>query len=409
MGVFSSKIKVKIHNNKRVTATEISEIIKKEVGKAGQIRKRLDETISEINKMFVELAAKHFEQLHTNFFRLEDDKVSKCAWLHTIYWFRTNNGSLFGLAPKELPRIFVRLLDQELVNGFFTSSPYDYYGWGRSLFLTDRDKNKHDEEWVDNRVNLVEIGQYFSFGLNMLDYFLTRKISELTLIEPMHGNRHTNIESKIEHFRIDRYAAIRYLEQFRSSESLLQSGHPSLLNKLENQWRIKQLEDKIENKMQIIQKELSSEEQSLVRNKQDRLNKVVAIFTGLSVVIVVSELTKLPPLTTATTDNFRVSYFTEDLFIIVVASAIALIAYIISKYKVMVHEKIRNYKYQWKIKKAINKKSEDRLKKLKYEIEGHFYYGMLTRSHFDTLHKNISEHLASYSKQKDTEGKGKKI
>ncbi|HEY6883668.1 MAG TPA: hypothetical protein VI278_06485 [Nitrososphaeraceae archaeon] len=50
-----------------------------------------------------------------------------------------------------------------------------------------------------------------------------------------------------------------------------------MFNRLENQWRLKQLERDIGNKLRSIENELSSEEQSLAREKQDLLNKVAVI------------------------------------------------------------------------------------------------------------------------------------
>jgi hypothetical protein len=60
----------------------------------------------------------------------------------------------------------------------------------------------------------VEIGQYFYFGLNLLDYFLTKKISELMTNEPVTEQRHQNLERNIRDFNRIRSATIGYLELF---------------------------------------------------------------------------------------------------------------------------------------------------------------------------------------------------
>jgi hypothetical protein len=397
IGVFSSKVNVKIDNGKRVTATDIREIIKRELGKEGSITKQLEKRISEINKKFVELADKKLGPLHNPYLRLEDDKVSKCAWLHTMYWLHQSSDDI---KQNRLRDVFSVLVDQELKSASFTDR-YVSYGWGRSLIVTHGNDDKATE-WVDNKVKLIEIGQYFSFGFNMLDYFLTRKISELTLIGSASNNRHTNIETKIERFKSDRYATIRYLEQFRSSMNIMfQSEQSLLLDTLEHQWRIKQLEENIENKLQVIEKELSSEEQALARGKQDRLNKVAAIFTGLSVVIVISTLADKSPLSENQKFILHMQYLTEDLFILAVASIIASITYVLLKYHKMAFDKIRQnrrmHMHKKMIQKAFKRYKNDQgkgsyfLDSVKYNIEQDFYQGMLSRSHFDTLNKYLRE------------------
>ncbi len=133
------------------------------------------------------------------------------------------------------------------------------------------------KEWVETSTKLVELSQYFCLGLTLLDYVLTKKLSEIMVNDSINYERQKNFY-KLRDFTNIESATIRYLEQFRSGvNAILQSGQISLLNKLEEQWHLKQLEKNIADKLRSIESEVTYKEHVLSQNKQDSLNKVAVI------------------------------------------------------------------------------------------------------------------------------------
>ncbi|MDQ3838956.1 MAG: hypothetical protein M3297_06775, partial [Thermoproteota archaeon] len=303
VGIFSSQVTVKI--DKDVDITKIKGKLEEKVKEA--IQDLFKSEISKIIQNFVSHAPAHLK-LVRRIFDINSSKVGKLAWLHKIYWFYgdqffNDNADGIGALNFEMRREFNNLLEQALEDTLPVEDRYVYYGWGRSLILT-RNNNPDTEEWINKIANLVEIGQYSCFGHILLDYYLTKKIYDLTVDEPIIEQQSKILIKKIEDLDTIRSASITYLEQFRSGINIiLQCDQPSLVDKLEKQWRVEQLEKNIHNKLHSVEKERSSREQSILTDKQDRLNKTAFIFTIISLASVMAAVVTLSPLKSIFNEN----------------------------------------------------------------------------------------------------------
>jgi hypothetical protein len=96
---------------------------------------------------------------------------------------------------------------------------------------------------------------------------------------------------------------IRYLEQFRyGSTFIVGSGQRSLVEELENQWDMDRIEKGIRNKLDLFGRELSSNEQALLAKEQEAftdeqryLNKIILVFTVISLGSVTAQIVELSP------------------------------------------------------------------------------------------------------------------
>jgi hypothetical protein len=223
-------------------------------------------------------------------------KTSKLAWIHLIYYFYGGEfleGDFSGVSTinVNMRTVFIDLLEQFPENMSFIRDRFVFYGWGRSLILT-KSADKSTLEWVEDKVKLVEIGQYSCFGHILIDHLLRRKLSRLVMEGPRLG-----VQERIKAFDRMRSAIVAYIEEFRSGiNTILLSGETSLVSTLENQWRLEKLRESIRYKLQSLNSELSSIEQSLSHEKQDRTNNLVLAFTIMGIASVTTAIISLSPL-----------------------------------------------------------------------------------------------------------------
>jgi hypothetical protein len=223
-------------------------------------------------------------------------------------------------------------MKQKLDDPLDMQDQYVFFGLERSLVLTMNDVHLN-QNWVSEIGSLIEIGQYFCFGLNLLEYFLSRKISELMVDEPIIEQHPNKLKAKIESLERTRLASARYMEQFRSGiKALIHAGQIPLVDKLENGWRLQSIQDNILVKLKTIEKELSSREQSLLVHRQDRFSNIAFVFTVISLASVMGGVVALSPLKDQFHKVHPMFFFSSELFF-VMFSTIAVIA--VTMYLVM--------------------------------------------------------------------------
>jgi hypothetical protein len=292
-------------------------------------------------------------------FNLELTKTSKLAWIHLIYWFRGNeflecDSRGVSIVNSRMLSDFIDLLEQVPENMSFIRDRLVFYGWGRSLILT-KDADESTVKWVQDKVKLVEIGQYSCFGHILIDHLLRRKLSQLILEGSILDVQSSILKKRIEAFDKMRSAIVTYLEEFRSGiNTILQSGQTSLVNTLENQWRLEKLRQSIRNKVQSLDSERSSMEQSLLNEKQDRTNKIVLAFTIMGIASVTSAIVPLSPLKDwIATQHHSLSLLTEVFFFIITTLVIISLTVILITKWYDINRWMRSYQEYRKILKDI--------------------------------------------------------
>jgi hypothetical protein len=136
-------------------------------------------------------------------------------------------------------------------------------------------------------IELVEISLYFCYGLYLLNYFLTKIILKDKSIEFPKGIKEKEVKDKIEKYQNIRSISIKYLDQFHDGmNAILYSGYPSFLSKIEKQWRLEHMERHVINNIKSIDQNRNYNSEVYLRIKQDRLDKLIAIFTLFSIFVV---------------------------------------------------------------------------------------------------------------------------
>jgi hypothetical protein len=331
-------------------------------------------------------------------FGLELAKTSKLAWIHLIYWFYgtdflecSSNGP--SIVNNDMRGDFINLLEQIPENMSFMRDRFVFYGWGRSLILT-KNVDENAFKWVQDRVDLVETGQFACFGHILIDHMLGRKLSRLVLQGPKLDDASSNLKKRIEDFDKMKSAILAYIEEFRSGINIiLFLGETSLVNTLENQWRLEKLRESIRNKIKSIDNERLSIEQALLNEKQDRTNKIVLAFTIMGIASVTSAIVTLSPLSDwIKTEHHFISLLTEIFFFIITTIAIiSLTIILVTKWKEITRW-IRTYKetklyhnYMKKINGARNLTSQETISLLRREVNGAYTDRKITRSHHKRL------------------------
>lgn len=295
-------------------------------------------------------------------------KAGHLGWLHTVFYFE--NEQLFADKPTEA---LGQLKDDALkdLSGLLEQIPEDmsplvdryvFYGWARSLILT---KGNIERSEIVRLVELLEIYQYFTFGLYQLDTFLIKEMYELDLrshkpnlrfnidgvenIDELNASELNDIRAMIQRLDNVRSSTIRYLEQFRySSNVVLISGQRPLIQRLEDQWGLEHIERGIRNKLDLLDRELSSEEQALIAKEnslivqkqnqnikqqeffleeQGYLSKLILMFTVITLAGVISQLIVLSPLNETFPEKTH-DFVSSQLFVVLLASG-ALIAFVL--------------------------------------------------------------------------------
>ena len=215
---------------------------------------------------------------------------SKFPWIYRIYCF-CNNEELFKEAKGknfldgDINKNLIYLLQRTPKD----DTPYlidktIFFGLERSLIVIP---SSQKPEEIKKIVNLLEIGQYFCCGLYLLNFFLTKIILKDKSIEFSKGIKEKAINGKIEKYQNKRSNSIKYLNQFHDGiNAILYPNHPSLLSKLKKQWRLEHMERHVIYKIKSIDQNRNYNSEVYVRIKQDRLDKLIAIFTLFSIFVV---------------------------------------------------------------------------------------------------------------------------
>ncbi len=411
VGIFSSQVTVRysddINKIKEKLEVEVKKIIQENFINQGS-QMKLDKFNNSIK------CGNRFKLVNTDSFEVESAKVTNSAWTHIIYWFY---GSEFFERDTEKGQNltnnfrleFTDLLEQPPENTLFLQNRLVFYGWGRSLILTDT-SDKITEKWVRNKVNLAEVGQYSTFGHILLDYLLQRVLLKLTVEEPIIDQSSRDLNRGIELIDDVRPAATVFLEEFRSGiNTILHAGAPFLVKTLESQWRLDKVEESIRNKLESLNKERSALEQSVITQKQDRMNIISSAFTIMGIASVTAAIVSLYPLNTWFKQEIKLSPSfipNEILFFIITTIIIIWIAItIIFKWhniKHWIYYKYKSWKYVRKFRKEIKsltpklteeKDLKQQLGIVRRKVKDLFYKKKISKSQYDKLEKEIKQYM----------------
>jgi hypothetical protein len=356
-----------------------------------------------------------FKLIDIDRFEVESPKVNTPAWTHIIYWFYEDEFFEYDKEKgqnlkSDFRKEFTDLLEQPPENTLFLKNRLVFYGWGRSLILTDK-LEQSTEKWVRNKVNFVEVGQYSTFGHRLLDYLLQRVLLKLTIEEPVIDRSARNLNKEIEYIDNVRPTATVFLEEFRSGiNAILHAGAPFLVKTLESQWRLDKVEESIRNKLESLNKERSAMEQLVITQKQDRMNIISSAFTIMGIASVTAAIVTLSPLKSWLQDEtIKVPpFFTLNeilLFIITTIIIIGIAITIIFKWHDIKHWIYRKYN-SWngvrKVKKEIKnlhpkleeEKEKEKLKQLgivRRKVKDLFYKKMISKSQYNKLENKINK------------------
>jgi hypothetical protein len=161
---------------------------------------------------------------------------------------------------------------------------YIFFGLERSLIVTPASQKTEE---IKKIIDLIEIGQYLCYGLYLLNFFLTKIILKDESFEFSKEIKEKAVKSKIGKYQNIRSSSIKYLDQIHDGmNAILYSDHPSLLSKLEKQWRLEHMERHVIYNIKSIDQNRIYYNEVYVRIKQDRLDKLIAIFTLFSIFVV---------------------------------------------------------------------------------------------------------------------------
>lgn len=350
-GIFSTRAKVIFNKQENIPS-----IVEAEKNARTIIAEKFNREISELNKRFTEFVI--MKKLKTvKGLTYNDSKVGTLGWLHTVYHFCNDQyfkqSDIHGELTDDIWRDLSVLIDQVPQDMSPFVDRYVFYGEGKSLIVAKRSVTAED---IQALVRLIETYQYYCFGLYQLDTFLTKEMYAIDVegTDTVDIGRHHHTEDKyedkideqlgklrgkIERLNVIRSSTIRYLEQFRySSNIVFIAGQRPLIEKLEEQWGLDKLERGIRNKLNLFEQELRSEEQTLIEtgqeltnfrqwiitNKQDYLNKLILLFTLVSLASVIAQLVILSPLNEAFPERTD-DLFKSQLFIVLSVSGVFIV------------------------------------------------------------------------------------
>jgi hypothetical protein len=332
VGIFSSQVTVRysddINRVKNKLESKVKKIIEEEFKK-----QKLEEKLRKFtNSISLE---KRFKLVDIENFRVGLAKVSNPAWTHIVYWFYGNKfleddvKECKQALKCDFHRDFTTLLEQRPENMLFVQDHLVFYGWGRSLILTEK-SDEDTEKWVRNKVSLVEVGQYSCFGNMLLDYLLQRVLLKLTVEEPIVEQSDRELKSGIDFIDRVRPAVSVFLQEFQCGiNTILHAGAPFLVKTLEGQWRLDKVEENIRNKLEALNNERLAREQSVNTQKQDRMNIISSAFTIMGIAGVTAAIVLLHPLDRMLEPGVKFWLFPavdQVLFFILTTSAIIVLA-----------------------------------------------------------------------------------
>jgi hypothetical protein len=426
VGIFSSEVTVrysgdinKIKCNKHELEREVNRIIWDYFKNQGSKQK-----INKLNNVISH--GSRFKLVDIEYFKLESARVASPAWKHTIYWFYGDNffeedkARGTQILTDDSRRDFTDLLEQSPKNMIFLQNRLVFYGWARSLILTDKpdkctkewERTKH---WVRSRVKLLEVGQYSAFGYILLDHLLQRVLLNLTTDEPLDeptivDQPDKDLKKKIELIDNIRLAMLVFLEEFRSGIKIIfHASAPYLAETLEGQWRLDKVEESVRNKLESLHNERSAREQSLITQKQDRMNLVALAFTIIGIASVTSAIFALYPLEHMFEPEANGAFSLDELkfFIIITIIIIGLVIATMFRWHEIKHKLYRrsSWKYMYDYKQDIRdlylKLAEEgydddeehlKLGALKRKIKDLFDKGKINKSQYEKLMKEFERY-----------------
>lgn len=266
--------------------------------------------------------------------------------------------------------------------------------------------------WVRNKVNLIEIGQYSIFGHILLDSLLRKVIGKLNFEISSTKDSYKNLEDSIELLNKTILASNVYMEELQTGiNNILRAGSLSFINTLERHWRLDKIEQNNRKKLESLNAQRSSFEQTLISYKQDRMNTVSTAFTGMGIAAVIAAVVTLNPLKSWIIDHRSnlPQYDEIYVFIILTILTIVITIWIIWKWK-----SIRNYLsskansfrkghvYSKRIKEQLNANSQDErerckqeLGKIRREVRDSFDKSEISGSQYDKLRNRINRQMAN--------------
>ena len=292
VGIFTSQVTIKDYESIRPVKNIIENKIKKIFLDKFEITSSKESDIITKLKKFRK-AILYLDRFRlVDSFHLELSKINKPAWIHITYWFYNDEffeGNMEGamtLKTKFLPLV-VDLLEHNPENILVLKNRLAIYGWGRSVVLTNK-RNIEIETWVRNKVNLIEIGQYSIFGHILLDSLLRKVIGKLNFEIPSTKHSYKKLEDNIELLNKTILASNVYMEELQTGiNNILRAGSLSFINTLERHWRLDKIEQNNRKKLESLNAQRSSFEQTLISYKQDRMNTVSTAFTGMGIAAVI--------------------------------------------------------------------------------------------------------------------------
>jgi uncharacterized membrane protein len=296
IGIFSLKVGFEFQDNSINTAY-LKDIVEKKIEE--EIGTKFIKEVKNFNNTLTKLLSSNTD--YTIFLSKEKDESyfdnginishvdSKFLWIHRIYCF-CDNEELFKEAKgkkfnEDINKNLIYLLQQTPEDDTpYLFDKYIFFGLGRSLIVLPSSQ-KTDE--IKKIIDLIEIGQYFCYGLYLLNFFLTKIILKDESIEFSKGIKEKAVKDKIEKYQNIRSSSIKHLDQFHDGmNAILYSDHPLLLSKLEKQWRLEHMERHIIYNIKSIDQNRNYNSEVYLRIKQDRLDKLIAIFTLFSIFVV---------------------------------------------------------------------------------------------------------------------------
>ena len=365
-GLFSTQVTLTFQSAEK--ADSIDSVKKAEELAKDIVTKKFENVLLNISKIFSDIVNKQdIKKGIRKLTWIESDyfKIGHLDWLHSVYYFCRpdffeDNGRLKAQAKENILTDLSFLPDQ--IHHEISSSMGRYvfitnFGFGRSLFIT---KETFSVENVIRLRRLLETFQYFYYGLYQLDTFLLKKMYkgntdidhqkkpsesiDQRLKKMYKGNTDIDhqkkpsetIEDKLEDLKkmieeLDKHKSsiLKYLEQFRYGSTFLvgPAGQRLLVEELEEQWDMERMEDGIRNKLDLFGRELSSKEQALLAKEQEvfsdeqrYLNKIILVFTVVSLGSLTAQVVDLSPWSEAF--ELKTIFYKTQLWIVLISTGL---------------------------------------------------------------------------------------
>jgi hypothetical protein len=223
--------------------------------------------------------------------KLKTFNVCDYFWHHTIYWFTDDNLlEVIDDQCSDIGRFFNTLLDQDINEKRYLLDRYIFLGWTKSLIITDHDKIKC-ENWFRERLKLLEIIQFVYLGLKLLDFSLSEHYEGKTILI----DKKKTIKENIKIFNNFKKIFKEHLDHLYQGINLVRYKEFPFYTKIEKQWGLLELGNQIKNKIEYLEDDLKSKQNSISNHNQERLNFIIFIFTVISIAGVIGAIFGLEP------------------------------------------------------------------------------------------------------------------